>query len=156
MTSVAGDFYDFISTKNGGLGLLIADVSGHGVPAALIASMVKVTVQLQRHCAEDPECLLAGVDEGLCGNTQNQLATSAYIYLDVNRGEFRYGAAGHPPMLLLRAGQIYRIAENGLVWALLPSAVYISTTQPLLRSDRSLLYTDGIIEATNPSGEEFG
>jgi len=156
MTSVAGDFYDFINTDNGGLGLLIADVSGHGVPAALIASMIKVTIQSQRHCAEEPECLLAGVNEVLCGNTQSQFVTAAYIYLCLDRGKFSYGAAGHPPMLLLRAGQVSRIAENGLVWALLPSAVYTSTTQPLLRGDRFLLYTDGIIEAINAAGEEFG
>jgi phosphoserine phosphatase RsbU/P len=156
MTSVAGDFYEFIYTGNGTVGLLIADVSGHGVPAALIASMMKVAITSQRDHATNPERLLAGVNETLCGNTQNQFVTAAYLHLDASCGEFCYAAAGHPPMLLLRDEQVFRIEENGLVLALLTSAVYASTKQPLLRGDRLLLYTDGIIEAENTGGEEFG
>jgi phosphoserine phosphatase RsbU/P len=156
MTSVAGDFYDFIYSGNGTVGLLIADVSGHGVPAALIASMMKVAITSQHQHAANPERLLAGVNEALCGNTQNQFVTAAYVHLDASSGEFRYAAAGHPPMLLLRENQLFRIEENGLVLALLSSAVYASTKQQLARGDRLLLYTDGIIEATNAGGEEFG
>jgi phosphoserine phosphatase RsbU/P len=156
MTSVAGDFYEFIYTGNGTVGLLVADVSGHGVPAALIASMMKVAITSQRDHATNPERLLAGVNEALCGNTQNQFVTAAYVHLDASCGKFCYAAAGHPPMLLLRDEQIFRIEENGLVLALLSSAIYASTQQPLLRGDRLLLYTDGIIEAENAGGEEFG
>ena len=156
MTSVAGDFYEFIYTGNGTVGLLIADVSGHGVPAALIASMMKVAITSQRDHATNPERLLAGVNEALCGNTQNQFVTAAYVHLDASCGKFCYAAAGHPPMLLLRDEQIFRIEENGLVLALLSSATYASTKQTLLRGDRLLLYTDGIIEAANAGGEEFG
>ena len=156
MTSVAGDFYEFVYTGNGTVGLLIADVSGHGVPAALIASMMKVAITSQRDHATNPERLLVGVNEALCGNTQNQFVTAAYVHLDASCGKFCYAAAGHPPMLLLRDDQVFRIEENGLVLALLPSAVYPSTRQPLLRGDRLLLYTDGIIEAENAGGEEFG
>ena len=155
MTSVAGDFYEFLSSETA-LGVLIADVAGHGVPAALIASMVKIAVQSQLHCMEDPERLLDGVNQALCGNTQNQFVTAAYIHLDIARGMFRYSAAGHPPMFLLRAGQVHRITENGLVLALMPAAVFTATTQPLLSGDRLLLYTDGIVEATNSDEEEFG
>jgi phosphoserine phosphatase RsbU/P len=156
MSSVAGDFYEFVYTENGTVGLLIADVSGHGVPAALIASMMKVAITSQRHQAMNPERLLAGVNEALCGNTQNQFVTAAYVHLDAGCGKFCYAAAGHPPMLLLRDEQVSRIEENGLVLAFLSSAVYASTKQPLLSGDRLLLYTDGIIEAANAGGEEFG
>jgi sigma-B regulation protein RsbU (phosphoserine phosphatase) len=156
MTSVAGDFYEFIYTGNGAVGLFVADVSGHGVPAALIASMMKVAITSQRHHATTPDRLLAGVNEVLCGNTQNQFVTAAYVHLDASCGKFCYAAAGHPPMLLLRDEQVFPIEENGLVLALSSSAVYASTKQPLLRGDRLLLYTDGIIEAANAGGEEFG
>ena len=117
MTSVAGDFYEFIFAENETIGLLVADVSGHGVPAALIASMVKVAIQSQRHHMESPDRLLAGVNEALCGNTQNQFITAAYVYLDAGCGELCYAAAGHPPMLLLREGQVSRVEENGLILA---------------------------------------
>ncbi|MGC2400311.1 MAG: PP2C family protein-serine/threonine phosphatase [Acidobacteriaceae bacterium] len=156
MASVAGDFYEFIYTGSGTVGLLIADVSGHGIPAALIASMVKVAINSQRHHATDPDRLLAGVNEALCGNAQNQFVTAAYVHLDAGCGRFCYGAAGHPPMLMLRDEQVFSIEENGLVLAVLCSAVYTSTKQPLRRGDRFLLYTDGIIEAANAGGEEFG
>jgi phosphoserine phosphatase RsbU/P len=156
MTSVAGDFYEFLHDGDGRLGLLVADVSGHGVPAALIASMVKVAVQAQRGRQDEPAALLAGVNQALCGNAQNQFVTAAYVFLDEVRAEFRYAAAGHPPMLLLRDGGVTQIEENGLVMALMPAAVYTSTTQKLRRGDRLLLYTDGLLEAANASDEEFG
>jgi sigma-B regulation protein RsbU (phosphoserine phosphatase) len=139
MTSVAGDFYEFLEDEKGAVGLLVADVSGHGVPAALIASMVKVAFQTQRHRQNDPAGVLAGVNAALCGNAQNQFVTAAYVYLNPNCEEFCYAAAGHPPMLLKRGRQIFRIEENGLVLALLPSAAYTSTAQPLQRGDRILL-----------------
>lgn len=156
MTSVAGDFYEFLDGGDGAVGLLIADVSGHGVPAALIASMVKVAIQAQRHHQDHPAGLLAGVNEALCGNAQNQFVTAGYVYLNPDGNELRYAAAGHPPLLLLRAGQVSQIEENGLVMALMRSASYTSITQPLQPGDRILLYTDGILEAANTEGEEFG
>ena len=143
MTAVAGDFYEFLPSGGPTAGLLVADVSGHGVPAALIASMVKMATSAQRQHAASPERLLAGVNEALCGSTQGQFVTAAYVYLDSERGEFCYAAAGHPPMLLLRDGQVCPIEENGLVLGVLSSTVYTSTKQTLRRGDRLLLYTDG-------------
>lgn len=156
MTSVAGDFYEFIDVGNDAIGLLVADVSGHGVPAALIASMLKIAIQSQHHQANNPAMLLAGINEVLCGNTQNQFVTAAYVYLDTVSDQFCYAAAGHPPMMLLRDGQVARVEENGLVLGLIRSAQYQSTTQPLRAGDRILLYTDGILEAADINGEEFG
>jgi phosphoserine phosphatase RsbU/P len=156
MTAVAGDFYEFLSTVGPQAGLFVADVSGHGVPAALIASMVKMAVNSQRQHAASPEQLLAGVNEALCGNTQGQFVTAAYIYLDAERGELCYAAAGHPPMLLLREGQVDAIEENGLVMGVFSTAPYSSTKRALAQGDRLLLYTDGVVEAANRSEEEFG
>jgi sigma-B regulation protein RsbU (phosphoserine phosphatase) len=156
MTSVAGDFYEVLNSGTGAIGLLVADVSGHGVPAALIASMVKVAIQAQRHRQDDPAALLAGVNEALCGNAQNQFVTAGYVFLDPTRDQLCYAGAGHPPMFVLRSGSVSRIEENGLVLALMPTVAYSSTTQSLLRGDRILLYTDGVIEAAAANGEEFG
>ncbi len=156
MTSVAGDFYDFVLADESRAGLLIADVSGHGVPAALIASMVKLAATSQRGQADDPAALLSGMNSALRGNTQNQFVTAAYVYLDAEAGELRYSAAGHPPMLLLRDDAVIEIAENGLILAAFDFAAYESATHALCPKDRLLLYTDGIIEAANASGEFFG
>lgn len=156
MTSVAGDFYDFYLSENGKAGLLIADVSGHGVPAALIASMVKLAATSQKEHSAHPEMLLAGMNTTLFGNTQSQYVTAAYVHLDAQAGDLRYAAAAHPPMLLLREGEVMPVEENGLMLALFPSSPYTSTTRALKAGDRLLLYTDGIYEAENAAAEQFG
>ena len=156
MTSVAGDFYDFLVADNTQAGLLIADVSGHGVPAALIASMVKLAATSQRSNAADPHALLAGMNSALCGNTQSQFVTAGYVYLNAASKELRYSAAAHPPMLLLREGVVTEIAQNGLMLAAFDFATYETVSHPLHAGDRLLLYTDGVLEATNAHEEEFG
>ena len=156
MTAVAGDFYDFLIANEKEAGLLIADVSGHGVPAALIASMVKLAATSQRTNAADPALLLSGMNSVLCGNTQDQFVTAAYVYLDAASSTLRYSAAAHPPMLLFRAGDVTELTENGLMLAAFTFATYTTVEYPLQPGDRLLLYTDGILEATNPQGEEFG
>jgi len=156
MTAVAGDFYDFLITNPQQAGLLIADVSGHGVPAALIASMVKLAATSHRANAADPAALLTGMNSVLHGNTQSQFVTAAYVYLDAATSTLRYSAAAHPPMLLLRDGEIIPITENGLMLAAFSFSTYEFVTQPIEPGDRLLLYTDGLLEAANTAGEEFG
>ena len=156
MTSVAGDLYDFLIADDKQAGLLIADVSGHGVPAALIASMVKMAATAQRGQAADPAALLHGMNAALCGNTQGQYVTAAYVYLDAESNAMHYSAAGHPAMLLLRDGTVTEIAENGMILAAVETATYESKSLPLKSGDRLLLYTDGIIEARNSAGQLFG
>jgi phosphoserine phosphatase RsbU/P len=156
MTSVAGDFYDFLVAGDGQAGLLVADVSGHGVPAALIASMVKLAASSQRAHAAEPATLLSGMNQALCGNTQSQFVTAAYVHLDAHSATLRYAAAGHPPMLLLRAGKVISVEENGLILGVFPLATYSTAVHALEPGDRLLLYTDGILEADNDEGTEFG
>jgi sigma-B regulation protein RsbU (phosphoserine phosphatase) len=156
MTSVAGDLYDYLLADDSHAGLLIADVSGHGVPAALIASMVKMAAISQRTQAAQPAQLLAGMNAALCGNTQGQYVTAAYVYLDAEKREMRYSAAGHPAMLLLRNGVVTEISENGMLLAAVEGAVYSNKTLALERGDRLLLYTDGLVEARNADGKLFG
>jgi len=156
MRTVAGDFYDFPVTGDDEAGLLVADVSGHGVPAALIASMVKLAAASQRDNAADPAAFLAGMNSVLCGNTQSQFVTAAYVHLNAAAAEMRYAAAAHPPMLLLRNGEVHEVAENGLMLGAFHTATYEMAVHALRPGDRLLLYTDGIMEAANDKAEEFG
>jgi phosphoserine phosphatase RsbU/P len=156
MTSVAGDFYDFLLGNDQQAGLLIADVSGHGVPAALIASMVKMAATSQRALVADPAGLLSGMNAALFGNTQQQFVTAAYVHLDSRTRELRYSAAGHPPMLVLRRGDVTEFEENGLILAAFSFATYLNAVASLEPGDRIVLYTDGIVEASNAAREEYG
>ncbi len=156
MSSVAGDFYDFLGVGEGRAGILIADVSGHGVPAALIASMVKMAASSGREDAAEPGRLLEGMNRALCGNTQGQFVTAAYVYLDAEAGEMRYAAAGHPAMLLLRGGEVREVIENGLMLGITETAGYGQVALPMLEGDRLILYTDGLLEARDRRGELFG
>ncbi len=156
MTAVAGDFYDFLLASDREAGLLIADVSGHGVPAALIASMVKLAANSQRAHADNPSDLLLGMNKALIGNTQQLFVTAGYLYLNASRQELRYSAAAHPPLILLRNGEVMEFSDNGLMLAVFAHATYPMLTYPIKSGDRLVLYTDGLLEATNTHQEEFG
>jgi sigma-B regulation protein RsbU (phosphoserine phosphatase) len=156
MSSVAGDLYEYLVADGSRAGLLIADVSGHGVPAALIASMVKMAAISQREQAAHPGAVLTAMNRALFGNTQGQYVTAAYAYLDAELGELRYAAAGHPAMMLLRGGEVSEVAENGLLLAAAEGIEYTGRVLAMAPRDRIVLYTDGIVEARNAAGKMFG
>jgi phosphoserine phosphatase RsbU/P len=158
MTSVAGDFYEFIPVDSRRAGFLVADVSGHGVPAALIASMIKVAVQSVSAVADDPAELLRRLGRVLHGHLRGQYVTAAYLWLDAAKGTARYSAAGHPPLLHWHAASrtAERVESNGLLFGVTPEADYPARDVAFEPGDRLLLYTDGLIEAERASGEVFG
>jgi phosphoserine phosphatase RsbU/P len=158
MSAVAGDFYDFLVVDEKRVGILVADVTGHGVPAALIASMLKVAFAGQADHAENPAAVLTGLNRALCGKFEEHFVTAAYLFVDLQSHRIAYAGAGHPPMLLLIRGasQAVEIEENGLMLGLFPEAEYSDTQLDFAAGDRCLLYTDGILEASNPVREEFG
>lgn len=158
MTSVAGDFYDFLTVDDKRLGVLVADVSGHGMPAALIASMLKIAFAAQCDHAADPARVLQGLNQALCGKFQHHYVTAAYAFLDMGKRTLTYAGAGHPPMLMWNAstGTVRDVEENGLFLGKFDFAAYTSVEIPLAPGDWALLYTDGISETNNPDGVEFG
>jgi serine phosphatase RsbU (regulator of sigma subunit) len=158
MTSVAGDFYDFIQIDDKHIGILIADVSGHGLPSALIASMIQVALAGQAPHAAEPAKVLAGLNSALAGKFTQNFVTAAYIYVDLEKKLLCYAGAGHPPVLRFRhsEGKTAQLLENGIVLGMIPDAEYTALEIPLEPGDRHVLYTDGIPEAANPAGEQFG
>ncbi len=158
MTAVAGDLYDVLIIDQNRLGILVADVTGHGVPAALIASMVKVAGASQVSQADDPASFLRGMNRTLCPNTQGQFVTAAYLFLDLQAKILRYAAAAHPRMQWLhrQTGEVEAIEENGLLMGLMAAAPYTFTERSFCSGDRFLLFTDGLLEAANQQEEFFG
>jgi hypothetical protein len=158
MSAVAGDFYDFLVVDDKRIGVLIADVTGHGVPAALIASMLKVAFAAQSGHADAPARVLTGLNRALCGKFEDHFVTAAYVFIDMQAGVLRYAGAGHPPLLLVSraAGKARHIEENGLMLGLFPDAAYAAIEIPLSDGDRYLLCTDGVLEAKDANEQEFG
>jgi phosphoserine phosphatase RsbU/P len=158
MSAVAGDFYDFLTLSGRQLGVLIADVTGHGVPAALIASMLKVAFAAETGHAQDPARVLTGLNQALCGKFEEHFVTAAYLYVDLDAKIIRYAAAGHPPLLFSNRlnGEARSIERNGFFLGMFPAAEYSSIEVRFEPQDRYVLYTDGLPESRNATGEEFG
>ncbi len=156
MTAVAGDFYDFIPVDQHRVGVLVADVAGHGVPAALIASMIKVALQSVAAHAHDPAAVLNGLNRILSAQPGSQLVSAAYLWLDTERRAARYSAAGHPPLLCWRQGRLEHIESNGFLFGMVPECDYPVCTMAINPGERFLLYTDGVVDVENGRGEFFG
>ncbi len=157
MTAVAGDFYDFLPADEHRVGFLVADVSGHGVPAALIASMIKVAMQSVVPCAHDPGAVLCGLNRILARQLRGQFVSAAYLWLDTENRRALYSAAGHPPLLRWCQGKLERIESNGLLFGVIEEYDdYPVCAIPIAAGDRFLLCTDGVTEPENASGDSFG
>ena len=158
MTSVAGDFYDFIAIDEKRIGILVADVSGHGMPAALISSMLKIALDGQTKHATDPARVLDGLNRALCGKFQGHFVTAVYVVVDTERQCILYAGAGHPPLILMdhSTGEAHDFLESGLFLGYFPDASYTAMEIPFKAGDCGVLYTDGIPEMTDPSDEQFG
>jgi sigma-B regulation protein RsbU (phosphoserine phosphatase) len=156
MSAVAGDFFAFVPLDEDRVGILVADVAGHGVPAALIASMIKVAIQTVASSAHDPGGVLTGLNRVLFGQTPGQLISAAYLWLDTEDRTARYSAAGHPPLLRWADGKLDRIESNGFLLGMVQECPYPVVTMAIRPGERFLLYTDGIVEVENSRGEFFG
>lgn len=157
MTAVAGDFYEFLPVDDYRAGFLVADVSGHGVPAALIASMIKVAAQSASDHAADPSEFLRRLGETLSAQLRGQFVSAAYLWIDTQSRAARYSAAGHPPLFFWCAGcaSLQRIESNGPLFGTPCNPDFPTREIPLIPGGRFLLYTDGLSEPENADGEAF-
>jgi len=158
MTSVAGDLYDFPIVRPNGVGVLVADVMGHGVPAALVASMVKVAVSNGLKDSREPSSIIAGLNATLCDAAHEQYVTAVYMYLDAANRVGRYASAAHPPGLVWRRGSqtLEKLDGAGLLLGVRPNETYTTREVSFEVGDRLLLYSDGLVEAENADGQSFG
>ena len=158
MSAVAGDFYQFLPLDDRRVGILVADVTGHGVPAALIASMIKVAMQSVVSCATEPARVIGSLNRILTPELRGRLTSAAYLYIDTEQNTARYCAAGHPPLLQWSRSRndLLPIESNGLLFGVANDCEYPECSLALAHGDRFLLYTDGLTEPENAHGEAFG
>ena len=165
---IGGDYYDFVELGDRGIGIALADVSGKGVAAALIMSVVQASLRIISSEGDVPlPRLVARMNEFVYRSTPgSKYATFFYAQLDVQRRQLRYVNAGHNAPYLLRAGrdlatastssEIEELSVGGTVVGMFPEMVYEEATVQLCPGDVLLAFTDGVPEAHNPENEEFG
>jgi sigma-B regulation protein RsbU (phosphoserine phosphatase) len=158
-TTMGGDFYDFIELPDGRIGLVIADVSGKGVPAAFFMAVARTNLRDLAARYAEPGACLAQTNEVLC--TQNPMdlfVTVFYCVLDSTTGMLHYANGGHNPPYVRRADGAVEVLGGavGLVLGVVPGIVYPEHALQLLPGDRLVLYTDGVTEAFNAADEAYG
>lgn len=156
---VGGDYYDFLDLGQQRLGLVIGDIAGKGMPAALL--MANLQANLRSQCAiavEEPERLLRSVNRLFYENTaDNAYATFFYSEFDDRSGRLRYANCGHLPALLLRSGGgVEHLSAMSSVLGLFPDWECCTDERDLRPGDLLAIYTDGITEAMDDRDEEFG
>ncbi len=158
MAQVGGDYYDFHVFDKNKIGIFIADVSGHGIPAASIASMLKIAFSIQFAFADDPARLLSRINKSMLNNVGMNFITASYIYLDLENNLMTHAKAGHPPLYIHSAesDDVRELNQKGKLLGLFPEIHTENIELPIQKGDRIVLYTDGIIEARNSNDEMFG
>ncbi|QOY88257.1 SpoIIE family protein phosphatase [Paludibaculum fermentans] len=157
--SVGGDYYDFLTTPGGAVGLAIGDVAGKGVPAALLMAGLQASLRgLILGGVTDLRELMAKLNVLVYdASPANRFATFFYGVYEPAGGALRYSCAGHNPSLLLRAtGEHHWLKTPGVGLGMTRRAQYEQAEAALQPGDMLVLYTDGVTEARNPQGEEFG
>jgi phosphoserine phosphatase RsbU/P len=156
--TVGGDYYDFLPYKDGRLGLVVGDVSGKGLPAALLMSSLEARVQMLVETGPDPASALINLNRSLAARCPvGRFITFFYGLLDGATGVLSYSNAGHNYPLLLRAnGNVEQLSESGMVLGIFPSSQYQLLETKLERGDMLALFSDGVTEACTVEGTEFG
>ncbi len=153
---VGGDLFDYLPLSSTLFGVAIADASGHGLPAALLARDVitglRVGMAADLKIVKTIEKLNSVIHRSALSS---KFASLFYGELETN-GNFIYSNAGHTPPLLLRGEEFEQLAEGGLVLGPSPDAQYVRGYARLHPGDMIVMYTDGLSECEDPAGEQFG
>lgn len=157
MESVGGDLYDCAETEDG-VALLVADVSGHGVAAALIASMVKLSFAQQAPAAASPAAILRGMNALLTNRVGLRFITACCVFFDLRRKQLRVARAGHLPVFVRRraTGEIFQIMPRGKPLGFLLDPEIAEEVFELAAGDRVVLCTDGLTEALADDNDASG
>jgi phosphoserine phosphatase RsbU/P len=157
-SGVGGDCFDIIRFSDSRLGITIADVVGKGIPAALLMSNLQAAVRAFASEIVEPRALCQQVNRILCGNiAEGRFISFFYALLDATTGTLTFTNAGHYlPMLVRANGVVDRLGLGGPVLGVIPDANYEQGQVSMSAGDRLVLYTDGLTEARDGEGDEFG
>ena len=157
MSSIGGDFFDYIDLPDGVFGFALGDVAGKGPPAALLGAMLQGSLTAQAYVSQGPAATMAAVNTALVRRgIQGRFVTLFYGVLFPD-GRLTYCNAGHnPPMLVAQDSGVKRLEEGGMVLGLFDGTPFEEETVTLGPGDFLVAFSDGVSEALDPAGEEFG
>jgi serine phosphatase RsbU (regulator of sigma subunit)/anti-sigma regulatory factor (Ser/Thr protein kinase) len=154
---MSGDFYDFIPFADGRLGIIEADVTGKGMPAALVMATTRSILRAAAERLITPGAVLERANEVLCPDIPPKMfVTCLYALLDPASGHLQYANAGHNPLSLRTGSGVTELRATGMPLGLLPGMTYEEKHTALDYDDVAVIYSDGLIEAHNAQGEMFG
>ncbi|MEP6706474.1 MAG: GAF domain-containing SpoIIE family protein phosphatase [Pyrinomonadaceae bacterium] len=155
---VSGDYYDWVRIHNDEIGIVVADVSGKGVPAALLMAFLRASLRAATHIGYSPHISMSKVNYLLWESIErNQFVTAFYGLLDASNRTLAYTNAGHnPPLLMDAEGNAKFIDRGGVPLGMFRDTRYYEYYLTIEPGQLLLLYTDGVTEANNPEGEEYG
>ncbi len=155
---IGGDYYDFIQREDGRLVVALGDVSGKGTAAALLMSSLHAAVHAQADIHDSLVKTISAVNRYLVDSIPaNRFVTLFYAELDPQNGTLSFLNAGHnPPLIVHTGGTMEQLASGGLPLGIMTNADFREGRTKLYPGDVLVIYSDGVSEATNPSGEEFG
>lgn len=159
MEDLGGDFFDVFQRGPGQWSVVIADVSGHGVPAALVTTMVKISLGLHGRESTSPSQVLEEVNRELCAAIGDikRYATMLLVHLDLNKGTLEFCSAGHNELVVVRASADREVfGPNSGIVGMRTDEVFLTTVIPFAPGDSLVLFTDGLIEARGKDHGEFG
>jgi len=159
---VGGDYYDVIDLPGDRAGIVVADVSGKGLAGSLVMTMTRSLVRMAARIQPDAASILGEVNASLSRDmTEGMFVTMAWAELDHDRGRVRIARAGHnPPLILRRSGRVEQFQPEGIALGMDPGPIFRRSLEvsdvDLAAGDSLILYTDGIVEAMDHDGEEYG
>ncbi len=156
---VGGDFYDFYEFPSGQLGMVIADVAGKGVPAALFMTLSRTIMRTIAFNRRAPKAVLSRCNEIILRDNQSEMfLTAGYAVVDLADGQLTYANGGHNPPLWYqsRSGQVMKMQAKGVILGAFPQIMLEECVVQLESGDVVLFYTDGVTEAVDAAGYEFG
>jgi len=156
--TVGGDYFDFIEFPDGRVAMLVGDVAGKGMPASLLMSSLQARVQVLFEDGDDLAKKIGRLNKSICANCpDNRFITFFMTVVNPETGELVYTNAGHnPPLLVRKGGGVETLAGGGVILGILPMAVYKEAGAKMESGDVLVLFSDGVTEAANSSGEDFG
>jgi serine phosphatase RsbU (regulator of sigma subunit) len=156
--TVGGDYYDFIPYPDGRVAVVLADVAGKGISAALLVSNLQARVQILAESPDPLDHLVSRLDKSLAKQCpRNRFITMFFCMIDCNTGEMKFVNAGHnPPLVVRETGTVDRLTAAGTVLGILPELGYEVRTTTLEPGDVMAMFSDGVTESIGTNGEEFG